>query len=180
MQNGGSFCGRIEGPLPSGHSSGAVTIAAASSPDKARERRPHNICASVALGARVRPGDHRGEYALQHRRGSSEVAFADGRPEVIRPVALGGLDRGEDVAAARRQLEELRPAMSRIVLLDRETVALEEVCHALDALPRQPKSAGDLCDAGRGVLDCGHDLPAGARLPGRTGEGVAGRREESV
>jgi hypothetical protein len=70
--------------------------------------------------------------------------------------------------------------MSRVVLVGGDPVGLEQVCHALDALPREVEPASDLGHSGWTIVNCGHHLPAGTRLARRTRQGISGRAEQAV
>jgi hypothetical protein len=70
--------------------------------------------------------------------------------------------------------------MTRVVLVRGDAIGRQEIRDALDALPGEMEAAGDLGDGRGAALDRGHDLPAGARLPGRPSQGVARGTEQPV
>jgi hypothetical protein len=120
------------------------------------------------------------EDPSEHPGRLPKIAFADLGAERVRPSPLGGLDLPQSIRSLRRQPQELRPTVNRVVLVGGNPVGLEQVGHALDALPGEVQSACDLGDARRAVFDGRHDLPAGARLPGRSRKGISGRAEQAV
>jgi hypothetical protein len=76
------------------------------------------------------------------------------------------------------QARELGPAVARVVLVRDEPVALEQVGHPLDALPREPQAPGDRRDRLRPVGERAEDEPARERLALRLRERLARLRED--
>src|SRR5512133_2915769 len=110
----------------------------------------------------------------------SEVPRPDPVAERVRPFALGGPDPPQGRASAGRQPDELGAPVRRILLVGDEAVALEQVSHALNALPGKRPRACALGDGHRPMLDGRENAPARSRLTGRFGEFVTGGLQDAV
>ena len=101
-------------------------------------------------------------------------------PHLVRPRVLGKTDRAQSSAATRRDADQLRSLVPRIVLILSEPVGFEQIGHSLNALTGQAKLPCDLGDGRRLGLNHLERKPASQCLATSRGDCLAGAAEMSL
>ena len=117
---------------------------------------------------------------IQVRAGLDQLRFADLGADLVGPDALGGLDRAQRLRPGRREGDELRSPVSRVVHVCREAVADSRSATRWTLWRARFRARAILGDRHRRMVRGGEDLPAGARLAGGTRHLVAGGGEDPV